>query len=211
MGVEIKIEHLTKSFGKQLIWGDVSLVVPAGEICVMLGPSGTGKSTFFRVVAGIWPFGSGTIAVPAGARVTVMPQQPYFPIATLAAAVTYPDAPGTFDSAQLAEALTAVGLPQLVERLDQEAHWNRVLSPGEQRSDEELNDEFDAQLLRWVELASRTSDQPIYYVPGNDDPMRADKLLVRPFVNVHGRHVALDDRVSILGVGGSTETPITGY
>ena len=44
MGVEIKVEDLTKSFGKQLIWGDVTLTVPAGEICVMLGPSGTGKS-----------------------------------------------------------------------------------------------------------------------------------------------------------------------
>ena len=44
MGVEIEIKDLTKSFGKQLIWGDVTLTVPAGEICVMLGPSGTGKS-----------------------------------------------------------------------------------------------------------------------------------------------------------------------
>ena len=46
MGVEIQIEGLTKSFGNQLIWGDVTLTVPAGEICVMLGPSGTGKSVF---------------------------------------------------------------------------------------------------------------------------------------------------------------------
>lgn len=83
----------------------------------------------------------------------------------------------------------------------------KVLAPGEQRSDDELNDQFDAQLLRWVELASRISDQPIYYVPGNDDPIRADKLLVEPFINVHGRHVELNERVSILGVGGSTETP----
>ena len=44
MGVEIKVDDLTKSFGKQLIWGDVTLTIPAGEICVMLGPSGTGKS-----------------------------------------------------------------------------------------------------------------------------------------------------------------------
>ncbi|NEN80096.1 ATP-binding cassette domain-containing protein, partial [Nocardioides zeae] len=46
MGVEIKVDGLTKSFGKQVIWRDVSLTVPAGEICVMLGPSGTGKSVF---------------------------------------------------------------------------------------------------------------------------------------------------------------------
>ena len=44
MGVEIEVNDLTKSFGTQLIWGDVSLTIPAGEICVMLGPSGTGKT-----------------------------------------------------------------------------------------------------------------------------------------------------------------------
>jgi vitamin B12/bleomycin/antimicrobial peptide transport system ATP-binding/permease protein len=119
--------------GQPLVAAEDIDIEPGGDSVLVTGPSGTGKSTFFRVVAGIWPFGSGAIAVPAGARVMVMPQQPYFPIATLAAAVSYPDAPGTFDSTQLAEALTAVGLPQLVERLDQEAHWNRVLSQGEQQ------------------------------------------------------------------------------
>ena len=53
MGVEIKVDGLTKSFGKQLIWGDVSLTIPAGEICVMLGPSGTGKSVFLKTIIGL--------------------------------------------------------------------------------------------------------------------------------------------------------------
>src|SRR5690349_1006847 len=53
MGVEIQVEGLTKSFGKQLIWGDVSLTLPAGEICVMLGPSGTGKSVFLKTLIGL--------------------------------------------------------------------------------------------------------------------------------------------------------------
>src|SRR4051794_10626302 len=53
MGVEIEISHLTKSFGSQLIWGDVSLTLPAGEICVMLGPSGTGKSVFLKTLIGL--------------------------------------------------------------------------------------------------------------------------------------------------------------
>jgi putative ATP-binding cassette transporter len=119
--------------GQPLVAAENLDIKPGGDSVLVTGPSGTGKSTFFRVVAGIWPFGTGAITVPAGARVMVMPQQPYFPIATLAAAVSYPDAPGTFDTAQLAEALTAVGLPQLVERLDQEGHWNRTLSQGEQQ------------------------------------------------------------------------------
>jgi phospholipid/cholesterol/gamma-HCH transport system ATP-binding protein len=53
MGVDIKIEHLTKSFGKQLIWNDVTLTMPAGEICVMLGPSGTGKSVLLKTLIGL--------------------------------------------------------------------------------------------------------------------------------------------------------------
>ena len=53
MGVEIKVDGLTKSFGRQLIWGDVTLTVPAGEISVMLGPSGTGKSVFLKTLIGL--------------------------------------------------------------------------------------------------------------------------------------------------------------
>ena len=82
---------------------------------------------------GIWPFGTGTIAVPEDARVMILPQRPYFPVGTLAAAVSYPAEPGTFNAEQLAEVLAAVGLPALAERLDEEAHWNRMLSLGEQQ------------------------------------------------------------------------------
>jgi phospholipid/cholesterol/gamma-HCH transport system ATP-binding protein len=53
VGVEIKVEDLSKSFGGQLIWGDVSLTLPAGEISVMLGPSGTGKSVFLKALIGL--------------------------------------------------------------------------------------------------------------------------------------------------------------
>jgi phospholipid/cholesterol/gamma-HCH transport system ATP-binding protein len=53
VGVEIQVEGLTKSFGRQLIWGDVTLTIPAGEICVMLGPSGTGKSVFLKTLIGL--------------------------------------------------------------------------------------------------------------------------------------------------------------
>ena len=63
MGVEIKVEDLTKSFGKQLIWGDVTLTIPAGEICVMLGPSGTGKSVFLKALIGLLKPDKGSIVI----------------------------------------------------------------------------------------------------------------------------------------------------
>ena len=104
-----------------------------GKSVLVTGPSGAGKSTLFRAIAGIWPFGSGTISVPRAAKIMALPQRPYFPIGTLAAAVTYPAEPGTFAAGELAEVISAVGLPALAQRLDEEAHWNRMLSPGEQQ------------------------------------------------------------------------------
>jgi putative ATP-binding cassette transporter len=119
--------------GTPLVAAENLEVKPGGDTVLVTGPSGAGKSTLFRTIAGIWPFASGTVRVPTGSRVMVMPQQPYLPVATLATAVSYPDPPGTFSSAELAEAVAAVGLPELAKRLDQEAHWNRVLSQGEQQ------------------------------------------------------------------------------
>jgi vitamin B12/bleomycin/antimicrobial peptide transport system ATP-binding/permease protein len=104
-----------------------------GERVLVSGPSGAGKSTLFRALAGVWPFGSGTITVPRSARVMILPQRPYFPIAPLAAAVAYPAEPGSFDAAQVAELIAAAGLPDLASRIEEESHWNRMLSPGEQQ------------------------------------------------------------------------------
>ncbi|MFB9472307.1 ABC transporter ATP-binding protein [Nonomuraea salmonea] len=53
MGVEVVVDGLTKSFGRQVIWEDVSLTLPAGEISVLLGPSGTGKSVFLKTLVGL--------------------------------------------------------------------------------------------------------------------------------------------------------------
>ncbi len=104
-----------------------------GERVLVSGPSGAGKSTLFRALAGIWPFGSGRVSVPRDAKILLLPQRPYFPVASLAAAVSYPAKVGTFPPARLAEVIAAVGLPEWSNRLDEEAHWNRMLSLGEQQ------------------------------------------------------------------------------
>ena len=109
------------------------VAIPANESVLVTGPSGVGKSTLLRAISGIWPFGSGQVSVPDGAKVMLVPQRPYFPLATLADAIAYPATRGSFDNASIAEALAAVGLPQLVSRLDEQAHWNRMLSQGEQQ------------------------------------------------------------------------------
>jgi len=103
------------------------------ERTLVTGPSGSGKSTMFRAIAGIWPFGAGSIAVPANATLMMLPQRPYFPVGSLQAAVAYPGNETTFAPKQIAEALELVGLPKLASKLDQSGHWNRTLSLGEQQ------------------------------------------------------------------------------
>jgi putative ATP-binding cassette transporter len=103
------------------------------ERTLVTGPSGSGKSTLFRAVAGIWPFATGTVDIPAKATLMMLPQRPYFPVGSLHAAVAYPAEPTAYTSQQMAEVITAVGLPALTARLDEDAHWNRMLSLGEQQ------------------------------------------------------------------------------
>ncbi len=105
----------------------------AGDHVLVTGRSGSGKSTLFRAIGGIWPFGSGNVVVPEGARVMVLPQRPYLPIGSLEAAIAYPAKPGTFPPEKMRELLLAAGLPEFAPRLFEEAHWNRMLSLGEQQ------------------------------------------------------------------------------
>src|ERR1700712_5655302 len=103
------------------------------ERTLVTGPSGAGKSTLFRAIAGIWPLGSGSIAIPANARLMMLPQRPYFPVGSLKAAIAYPAQAHAYDSDPRGDVVAAVGLPQLASRLEEDGHWNRMLSLGEQQ------------------------------------------------------------------------------
>ena len=130
----VKIDDLLVRLpqGKPLVAAR-DLLLRAGESVLVIGPSGAGKSTLFRAIAGAWPFGSGIVSIPRGAKLMMLPQRPYFPVGSLAAAIAYPSQPGVFAAKALADVLSAVGLPGLVEELEEEAHWNRMLSLGEQQ------------------------------------------------------------------------------
>ncbi|MGJ4941679.1 ABC transporter ATP-binding protein/permease [Bradyrhizobium sp. HKCCYLS1011] len=118
--------------GMPLISAD-GFSIRSNESTLVTGPSGAGKSTLFRAIAGVWPFGAGVISVPAHAKLMMLPQRPYFPIGALKAAITYPAPFDAFSDDQVQAALAAVGLPQFSEHLGDDAHWNRMLSLGEQQ------------------------------------------------------------------------------
>ena len=121
-GINIDKLDLRLPAGQSLLAANGIAIRPHDKVLVH-GPSGSGKSTLFRAIAGIWPFGSGTIALPASAHPMVLPQRPYLPIGTLHAAV----------AAKVQEVVAAVGLPALADRLEEDAHWSRTLSLGEQQ------------------------------------------------------------------------------
>jgi putative ATP-binding cassette transporter len=109
------------------------LRIHSHEPTLVTGPSGAGKSTLFRAIAGVWPFGNGEIAIPSKATLMMLPQRPYFPVGSLKAAIVYPSEPNAFGSELVGSALASVGLPQLVSKLEEDGHWNRTLSLGEQQ------------------------------------------------------------------------------
>ena len=131
-GIDIKGLMLRLPDGTPLVNAD-RFSLRRGERTLVTGPSGSGKSTLFRAIAGIWPFGAGSIVVPAGASLMMLPQRPYFPTGPLRGAVEYPAKEGTFTASQISSAIEAVGLPKLVSQTEEHGHWNRTLSLGEQQ------------------------------------------------------------------------------
>ena len=111
---------------------EADLAIGPGEKVLVVGESGTGKSTLVRAIAGLWPWGSGEIVVNVEG-LFFMPQKPYVPLGTLRRAAAYPLPPDGVDDALLRKTLEEVGLGHLRDRLDEETAWEQVLSGGEKQ------------------------------------------------------------------------------
>ena len=117
----------------RVLLAQVQLRLMAGENTLISGASGVGKSTLFRALSGIWPFGEGRVVLPMNARLMFLPQRPYLPIGSLREAVAYPADPAGLSDEVIAAALRDSQLPELASQLDESAHWAQRLSPGEQQ------------------------------------------------------------------------------
>jgi vitamin B12/bleomycin/antimicrobial peptide transport system ATP-binding/permease protein len=112
---------------------DAEVAIARGERVLVAGESGTGKSTLVRAIAGLWPWGDGEIQVESGAKMLLLPQRAYVPAGSLRRAATYPEPADSKEIDEVAKALKQVGLGHLVDRLDEEAPWDRTLSGGEKQ------------------------------------------------------------------------------
>jgi putative ATP-binding cassette transporter len=111
---------------------DADIEIAPGEKVLVVGESGTGKSTLVRAIAGLWPWGTGEVRVAADG-LSLLPQRPYVPLGTLRRAVTYPLSPETVDDAVVRKSVEDVGLAHLLEKLDEDERWDHVLSGGEKQ------------------------------------------------------------------------------
>lgn len=117
--------------GGATLLSNADLHVAPGDTVLVHGPSGSGKSSLFRTLAGIWPHARGQVALPADTM--FIPQRPYFPDGTLRDALAYPQPAAQFTDEALKQALRDALLPQLTEQLDREDAWSQKLSGGEQQ------------------------------------------------------------------------------
>lgn len=116
--------------GTTLLRG-ANLEVAPGDTVLLHGPSGSGKSSMFRALAGIWPHATGRVGLPADTM--FIPQRPYFPDGKLRDALAYPEPAGRYTDEALREALDTALLPQLKGELDREDAWSQKLSGGERQ------------------------------------------------------------------------------
>jgi putative ATP-binding cassette transporter len=107
------------------------VLIKHGERVLIVGESGTGKTLLFRALAGLWPWGSGTVTRPAEEEILYMPRTPYFPPGTLREVLAYPKPTSAFETQACSNALARVGLARLTPQLDSTERWDRDLNEDE--------------------------------------------------------------------------------
>ncbi|WP_210163207.1 ABC transporter ATP-binding protein/permease [Niveispirillum irakense] len=124
--------HLRRPNGEPLLQV-ANWTIRDGERWVIQGPSGTGKTTLLRAIAGLWPDGAGQVAMTRRGTAMLVPQRLYLPLGTLKGAICFPDRAEDHDDATIATLLEKVRLEKHVDAMHELRMWQDELSPGEQQ------------------------------------------------------------------------------
>jgi putative ATP-binding cassette transporter len=130
----VRLCNLSVTLGDaKLVVRDAEVTIARGEHVLVVGESGTGKSSLVRAIGGQWPWGKGEVQLQRGTKMCVVPQRPYIPLGTLLRAVAYPTPAQEVDREEVAKILKVVGLGHFVNRLEEDIPWEQILSGGEKQ------------------------------------------------------------------------------
>jgi len=130
----LSLNELSVSLGDgTAVVRETEVEIEPGERVLVAGESGSGKSTLVRAIAGLWPWGGGSVNFHPDHQLFMLPQKPYIPTGTLRRAVSYPRPADSWTPDEIDKALEKVGLEQLKEKIEDDAPWDHTLSGGEKQ------------------------------------------------------------------------------
>ncbi|HSC76719.1 MAG TPA: SbmA/BacA-like family transporter, partial [Pseudomonadales bacterium] len=131
--MSLELQHLTVANQDGLVLlENFSEVIQRGERVLISGDQSAAIG-LFKVVAGLWHWGQGTILLPHDHSIVFMPQRPFLPASTLQAVLSYPAPAETYDLRAMHYALECAGIAWLIPRLDETDVWDRVLTTRAQQ------------------------------------------------------------------------------
>lgn len=138
-GNRLKLKELTVKppKSKRVLVKKLDLNVRPGSGVLIMGESGSGKSSILRTIAGLWNSGEGTIQRPRFKEMMFLPQRPYMPLGNLRSVLMYPTRDSDISDEALKKILKRVNLDSVLKRTEGDLRvtldWGAILSLGEQQ------------------------------------------------------------------------------
>jgi putative ATP-binding cassette transporter len=142
----------------------LNFTLPPGKSVLIMGESGSGKSSLLRTIAGLWQSGEGSIERPRLNHLIFLSQRPYMVQGNLRAQLVYPQNEEGADDQLIKEALEKVNLTDVLDRVDGDferiVDWTNILSLGEQQRVSFARIFLRKPVLAFLDEATSSLDEP---------------------------------------------------